>query len=47
MMGYYGACMMGYYYACNGLLWYMGHTSKWQIYTGDDHFLTAAGYCRK
>ena len=33
-----------------GLLWsvtvslYMGHTSKWQIHTGDDHFLAVVGY---
>ena len=25
----------------------MGHTSKWQFHTGDDHFMTAAGYNRK
>ena len=35
------------WYMCNRLLLYMGHTSKWQIHTGDDHFLTAAGYYRK
>ena len=23
---------------------YMGHTSKWKIHTGDDHFLTAFSY---
>ena len=27
----------------NGLLWYMGHTSKWQFHTGLSRFLTAVG----
>ena len=31
----------------DGLLWYMGHTSKWQFHAGLSRFLTAAGYCWK